>query len=51
MSVTIPADAGDGDFDTFTLIGTSTLVFDEVEITTTAEILVYRFWLPLIVNN
>ena len=51
VSVTIPADAGDGDFDTFTLIGTSTLVFDEVEITTTAEILVYRFWLPLIVNN
>jgi uncharacterized repeat protein (TIGR01451 family) len=49
--VTIPAGAGDGDFDVFTLTATSTndpTVFDAVDITTTATVGMFNFFLPLI---
>jgi hypothetical protein len=49
--VTIPDGAGNGAVDSFTLTATSvndSLATDDVEITTTVEIDIYNFWLPVI---
>ncbi len=49
--VTIPVNAGNGAFDTFTLTATSVndpVASDDVEITTTAELDIFNFWLPVI---
>jgi uncharacterized membrane protein len=52
--VTIPAGAGNGVFDTFTLTATSShdpLAFDDVSITTTVETGMFNFFLPIIFKN
>jgi uncharacterized repeat protein (TIGR01451 family) len=48
--VTIPVGAVNGDFDTFTLTATSAhepQAFDDVEITTNVETVMFNIWLPL----
>jgi len=51
VNVTIPVGAGNGAFDAFTLTATSVndpLATDDVEITTTVELELFHFWLPVI---
>jgi Subtilase family/Carboxypeptidase regulatory-like domain len=52
--VTIPLDAGNGDFDNFTVTATSShdpLAFDDVSVTTTVETGMFNIFLPIIFKN